>query len=304
MVNFRNIKFKTVIIFLIPIILGTAAFYNDAGKDLYAFIKKITYSDDIEKLSKVNIGQNIEYIESLFGKAATITKLPSDADSQYDFVFFCDNAKRPKAVNLSKYTERIYISTLYYLRVITDKTGTVVFYAVTTRVKDFNPPLPSCFYSGNDGKDLKLGKMRFSDYDLLPLVSYFSDGSGEHLLYEEQYYFIRVGKHCFLSHTSAGYEFIENLEHKIIKLKIDHACSDSDDRSRFGFNGTLTNRFQRSALAGEIMTEITPKDVIAIRSTDMPNTYAVGEDYGHDDLMRYLFQNTSGIGPDYSIKKN
>lgn len=298
-------KIITVILAAIPIIAGMAAIYNIFLKDIFFATKRIIlpYKNEIENISKIDIGINIEFIESLFGKPTIINKLPDKADSQFNYVYYCKNQKKIKPVNLSKYTERIYANKSSFIRIITDAKNSVIFYAVTARVDDFNPPLPWYFYTGENDKTLLIGKMRFSDYDLLSLVAYFSDGSRWHSLYEEQYYFLGVDKYCFLGQSSSGHNFTEELDGEMINLKNKFACSDSDSQSRFGFNGTLSNRYSRNQWAGDIMEKITLSEVITLRSKAKPNTYAVGEEEGHDDLMRYLFQNPSGIGPDYNLTR-
>lgn len=246
---------------------------------------------DYENLSKINTGQSLEYIEDIFGKPTIRQTLSSNEISHWGTCR--DNTKRNKFINLSRYQERIYVTPLFILQIITNKEGRVIFYAVTTRSRDFNPPLPKTFSRESETKELRLGKAVFGDIPIASLVSFFWSRSTEHILYEEQYYFIRTGKQYFLAFTAAGYNYDNDFN--FFETVDKHRCNQD---SRFGFQGSIDPSVLPSHLAGIAMEGIVTDDIKSSRAHIKPNTYAVGEDYD-DEVLRYFYQREEGIGASY-----
>lgn len=99
------------------------------------------------------------------------------------------------------YRESIYIDDFYYCQIVTDGDGTIKFYTVTSRKKDFKPSLKS-----PQGTIVTLGETRFSSLEWPP-ADWFGGAFTRRALYKEiQTYLPRYGTGLF-AWNDAGYQW-------------------------------------------------------------------------------------------------
>lgn len=203
--NWYNKKFKKypIIVLLTTIVaIFTAIGSSYSGIQAIQSAKiAITHSifknhKEYEKLSKVNVNLNVEFIDQLMGKPFIIRPMENEPTSRF----------------FNKYTERLYVDDNYFLYVLTDNLNQVLLYEITLRKSDFYPSIPLNIRSSdkkNEITNLKLGVMKLSDLKNNP-SNICADYSSKFIYYTETHLFGNaVGYKIYLfGYTPAG---ISNL---------------------------------------------------------------------------------------------
>lgn len=175
----------------------------DFGKNVFEIGSKAIsnfnkHEEIYKKLQKVNTGLSSDYIDQLFGKPSIIR--PMGTQSQF--------------IN---YIERLYVSDLYFLYTISEKsTNKIFFYSVTTRDENFNPLLP--MPSSNKNAKLRLGKATLTEIEPNQPQNVSADASSKFISYTELDNFGNRGyyKDYVLGYAPAGYTKLTDEQSSII----------------------------------------------------------------------------------------
>lgn len=127
---------------------------------LKVFVKS-PYEDEYKKIEQLNTGMHYKYVDSIFGT-------PTVVDSVKD-----------------KYIERAYFFKEFIVYTIAAENGSIVYYSVTIKDPEFNPPVPPF-------GDFKLGKFKLSDIGYIP-DNFHHDMSSKFMEYHETFYFGNPG---------------------------------------------------------------------------------------------------------------
>lgn len=132
--------------------------------------------------SLITISQGASFIwnfyEANFDSKNVLYSELKHLSTNVDISYFNDNLGNPRIVDTLKDNKRsyIYINKYSYIQAITDGAGKVLSYAVTARVKDFQPVFYPPGYHDNNTNLPEIILNRTTFYDLNPTITTIRDG--------------------------------------------------------------------------------------------------------------------------------
>lgn len=253
----------TIIGSLIALFAAIGSLYSgvNAITKLYNFIESNYFENRIlyENIEKLNIGLNIDFIDSIVGNPIIIKKLTANSISHQE------TQEDKEIEKLENYIERIYRHNKYYLQIITDNKNNVVAYAVTIRDRKFNPEIPPKYIFGSKLGQATLSRLKNSEPDMTNVGNW-----GFINFYVEANYFGNPGfyKHYLFGLSPSGCCIDDALEYELL---------------------VLWTKYEKGT--------ITSEEINNLRKLLKPNTFGVIDGWKDKELLDYFI--SEGIGVNY-----
>lgn len=145
--------------------------------------------------SVITVSTSLPIIQNMYtstiGKKADLIKRIESLVPGTNIDFFKQKLGDPVFINIAKETQSkdyVFVNKLFYVDATTDLNDKVIYYAVTTRDKNFNPKFKSPIFTVNgDQIVVKLGKTKFSEINSIPINEDGCMGAHNWFYYESHY---------------------------------------------------------------------------------------------------------------------
>lgn len=145
--------------------------------------------------SVITVSTSLPIIQNLYtstvGKKADLIKRIESLVPGTNIDFFKQKLGDPVFINIVKETQSkdyVFVNKLFYVDATTDLDDKVIYYAVTTRDKNFNPTFKSPTFTANgDQVVVTLGKTKFAEINNTPDVEDGCVGAHDWFYYESHY---------------------------------------------------------------------------------------------------------------------